>query len=439
MTKASTNLPSSSFVDDQAASLVLQAWRLNGRDFAEELLADVLVASPEIGVLLGELRSRLDNEPGPRLLIDGLWFTRAHGGISRVWQQILSTWQLPGLISPEAPVALIDRDSHLSLNAAFPCLEGSLVDPLDPQAVSELCSENACIAHNWRADVFCSSWISSTGTVTPACSELALVHDCMPERSSALPSGLRNQRRCWLKGARRFLTVSSDTANDLNQLLPSSVGTTEWCHLAPASVFAETSSAEGTETLWLRLQRRIGLRGPFVLLPATSAVGSYKNPEFVADALSHPSLASVVLLLCGIAADQRCRELESLFPSLRGRVLSSGLSDPELAVVYVRALAVVIPSRIEGFGLPAIEAMAAGGMPLLADSRGLREAGGEAALRFSLRDPRELSAMLQMLLDPSSSEWLKRRLKPRVEQRLSRLNPDLFGLALLAQARQASC
>jgi glycosyltransferase involved in cell wall biosynthesis len=242
-----------------------------------------------------------------------------------------------------------------------------------------------------------------------------------------------------LKGARRFLTVSSATANDLNQLLPSSVGTTEWCHLAPASVFAETSSAEGTETLWLRLQKRIGLRGPFVLLPATSAVGSYKNPEFVADALSHPSLASVVLLLCGLAADQRCRELESLFPSLRGRVFSSGLSDPELAVVYARALAVVIPSRIEGFGLPAIEAMAAGGIPLLADSRGLREAGGEAALRFSLRDPRELSAMLQMLLDPSSSEWLKLRLKPRVEQRLSRLNPDLFGLALLAQARQASC
>jgi hypothetical protein len=45
--------------------------------------------------------------------------------------------------------------------------------------------------------------------------------------------------------------------------------------------------------------------------------------------------------------------------------------------------------------------------------------------------------MLQMLLDPSSSDWLKRRLEPRIEQRLNRLNPDLFGLALLAQARQA--
>ena len=87
MTKDSTNLVSSAFVDDQAASLVLQAWRLNGRDFAEELLADVLVGSPEIGVLLGELRSRLSNEPGPRLLIDGSWFTRSRGGSSGVWQR----------------------------------------------------------------------------------------------------------------------------------------------------------------------------------------------------------------------------------------------------------------------------------------------------------------------------------------------------------------
>ena len=47
-------------------------------------------------------------------------------------------------------------------------------------------------------------------------------------------------------------------------------------------------------------------------------------------------------------------------------------------------MAVVIPSRIEGFGLPAIEVIASGGVSLVADVRGLREAGAEAALRFSL-------------------------------------------------------
>ena len=88
-----------------------------------------------------------------------------------------STWQLPGLINAEAPVALIDRNSQLSLPVLF-ILEGQEVDPLDPQAVAELSEENSCLVQEWKADVFCSSWISNCGSHRPACAELALVHDC---------------------------------------------------------------------------------------------------------------------------------------------------------------------------------------------------------------------------------------------------------------------
>jgi peptidoglycan/LPS O-acetylase OafA/YrhL len=45
------------------------------------------------------------------------------------------------------------------------------------------------------------------------------------------------------------------------------------------------------------------------------------------------------------------------------------------AVAVIVALAVVLPSHAEGFGLPAVEAMASGAAVLVADSRGLREAG----------------------------------------------------------------
>ena len=93
-------------------------------------------------------------------------------------------------------------------------------------------------------------------------------------------------------------------------------------------------------------------------------------------ALSDPRLHSLQLVLCGVAAEQRATELEDCFPDLRGRTLAAGFSDSELALVFRHALAVLIPSRIEGFGLPAIEVMAAGGLPLVADARGLREAGG---------------------------------------------------------------
>ena len=101
-------------------------------------------------------------------------------------------------------------------------------------------------------------------------------------------------------------------------------------------------------------------------------------------------------------------------------------------------LAVVIPSRIEGFGLPAIEVMAAGGTPLIADSRGLREAGAEAALRFCPDQVGQLVALIALLLDPCERDWLQGQLSTRQLLRLQRLYPDLLGLALLVQARKAA-
>ena len=119
------------------------------------MLSDEIQSQPK-GLLLQELHHRLHRVPGPRLLIDGCWFSRPHGGVTRVWQQIFSTWQLPGLINAEAPVALIDRKSQLSLTSSFPSLKGQEVDPLDPQAVADLSKENSCLVKEWRADVFCS-------------------------------------------------------------------------------------------------------------------------------------------------------------------------------------------------------------------------------------------------------------------------------------------
>ena len=362
---------------------------------------------------------------------------RHHGGITRVWQQVFTTWQLPGLINDEAPVALIDRNSQHSFTSFLSTFEGEEVDPLDPQSVAELSEENGCLVQEWKADVFCSSWISNSGSHGPACAELALVHDCLPERIRPDQPELMALRRRWWQQAAAHLAVSSASAEDLAHLLQKPDLQLPWCHLAPAEAFHQVADSPSVTSLWRGLQREAGLPDEFVLLPATSAIGSYKNPELLAQALADQDLLSLPLVLCGIAAEQRVHELEVRFPHLRGRILAAGFSDSELALVYRQALAVVIPSRIEGFGLPAIEVMAAGGLSLVADARGLREAGAEAALRFSPRQPQELSNLLKLIADPLTRTWLKRHLQPRMRSRLARLNPDLIGLALLAQARRA--
>ncbi len=433
---AKARYSSSSFSDEKAALSVLKVWRAQGFLHARMRLDQQLLQGHQ-GLLLEELSARLNSEPGPRLLVDGLWFSRPFGGgIARVWQQVLKCWLLPGLLTEFAPVALIERDSQLALTDAFTALEGIHVDPLDSAAVRTLAAENTSLARNWGADVFCSSWISTCGIETSTCSELALVHDCLPERFSSRQKELLLVRRRWWQGAAAHLAVSRATAADLERMLKVPKGSVSWCHMAPDAVFSTTVANAEAQGLWTRLAKQVGMQMPFVLLPATSAIGSYKNPQLVAEALAAPALRPLQLVLCGIAAEQRCQELEERFPHLAGRLVSAGFSDFELVLVYSHALAVVIPSLIEGFGLPVVEALAAGGTVLAADSRGLQEAGGEAALRFDPQRPEELACLLEMLMNASSEDILQLTLSRRRQQRLDRLNPDLFGLALLAMARE---
>jgi glycosyltransferase involved in cell wall biosynthesis len=69
------------------------------------------------------------------------------------------------------------------------------------------------------------------------------------------------------------------------------------------------------------------------------------------------------------------RELREAGADLRGYVPTD-----ELAELYRGAAALVLPSRFEGFGLPAVEAMASGTPVVVADEPALREVAGDAAV-----------------------------------------------------------
>ncbi len=425
----------------QSVAQVLACWHEQGRAEAQQhwVRQGRDAARAEDGELVGlalELDHRLLGRPGPRVLVDGVWFSRPPGGISRVWEQILRCWALPGLLTQEAPVCLIDRDSHLAATARMDSCEAPAVDPLDIEAVAALDSDNLRHAEAWGADVFLSSWISTCARVgASVIPELAFVHDCMPERST-VPESLSRQRRRWLLGSAGQLAVSAATAQDLEGLLKRKPATVPWCHSAPDPVFAGTVASSAADRLWRALQRKAGLKPSFVLLPGTSVIGSYKNPELVAAALA--AIPELQLVISGVGAEAHRDELLEAFPALADRCLAVGFTELELALAYRHALAVVMPSRVEGFGLPAVEALAAGGRLIVADTRGLREAAAEAGLRVAVDQPRLLEALLRLLLDQQARAWLDPVLERRRLQRLQRCSPDLIGLALLAQARRIS-
>lgn len=75
------------------------------------------------------------------------------------------------------------------------------------------------------------------------------------------------------------------------------------------------------------------------------------------------------------------------------------VTNERLAALYRGAVAVVVPSLEEGFGLPAAEAMACGTPVIASDIPSLAEITGGAALLVDPRLPQSIAAGMQRLLD----------------------------------------
>lgn len=81
--------------------------------------------------------------------------------------------------------------------------------------------------------------------------------------------------------------------------------------------------------------------------------------------------------------------------SAADRVSQFTLHDSDMPGAYSNAECFIFPSRYEGFGLPAVEAMAAGAPTILARTSSLPEVGGSAASYF---DPGDSDGLAQALL-----------------------------------------
>jgi glycosyltransferase involved in cell wall biosynthesis len=112
-------------------------------------------------------------------------------------------------------------------------------------------------------------------------------------------------------------------------------------------------------------------REPYLLF-----VGSIEPRKDPLAALEAASAVDRPLVVVGPAKDEGlAAELRRRGADLRGYVPKD-----ELVRLYQRASALVLPSRYEGFGLPVLEAMAAGTPVVAAPDPALREVAGDAAV-----------------------------------------------------------
>jgi len=130
----------------------------------------------------------------------------------------------------------------------------------------------------------------------------------------------------------------------------------------------------------------------------------------------HPDLDLRLVLTGASRPDPRTVRDSISRMRLDGRVLLPGYVPPaDLAALLSGALALVFPSLYEGFGMPIVEAFAAGCPVACSDVTSLPEVAGDAALYFDPRKPEAIAAALEQLVCcPSLADDLRRRGLERV-------------------------
>lgn len=122
-------------------------------------------------------------------------------------------------------------------------------------------------------------------------------------------------------------------------------------------------------------------------------------------------------------AQERCLR-DGIKTALPGYV-----DDSELAALYRGAAAVVVPSRHEGFGLPALEAMACGAPLIVTDAGSLPSVVGDAAMVVRAGDASAIAQALRALLaDPG----LQARLRDAGPRRTASFTWELAAKQTLA-------
>jgi glycosyltransferase involved in cell wall biosynthesis len=219
-----------------------------------------------------------------------------------------------------------------------------------------------------------------------------MVPEIMPEAVGGISEHFSHFKETLIRRADGIVAVSATTAADMARLLQRPVET--------ASVIYHGISDE------MRWKPEFG-HAPALPERFFLCVGqrrAYKNFAAVAPALasvlrSEPDLA-VVCFGGSPFTEQETAPFETA--GVRSRLIATGGDDRALASVYTRALALVYPSRYEGFGMPILEAMANGCPVLVQRLSCLPEIAGDAALYFDAAQEEETRNLLRRVARDSA-------------------------------------
>ncbi len=335
----------------------------------------------------------MNRQPFPQIALDGVVFQYLKNtGIPRLWRSLLHTWAEQGF---SEHLLVIDRDN------TAPRLPGFRYCPMptydygctgsDAEQLQRICDTEGI-------DLFISTYYT-TPISTPS---VFMAYDMIPEVTGTdLQQDIWREKHYAILHAIQYICISQSTARDLVQVFPYiSEAKIAIAHCGIDPIFAPANPSNVAA-----FRATYGLKQPYFLIVGERlGVDGYKNVPFFFRALAQWGDRQEITVVCVGGQPDLEPELVSLAGDVPVHCLA--LSDEELRVAYSGAIALVYPSRYEGFGLPIAEAMACGCPVITSPVSSIPEVGGDAVLYVDPDSVPELVDALSVVQQPDVRQAL---------------------------------
>ncbi|MCC3451636.1 MAG: glycosyltransferase [Microcoleus sp. PH2017_39_LGB_O_B] len=313
----------------------------------------------------------------PKIIVDAVFFQLYRTGIARVWQSLLEEWAQNDFAKH---IVVLDRGGTtpkiLGIRYRMIPLYDYATTDLDREMLQQVCNEEA-------ADLFISTYYT-TPLSTPS---VFMAYDMIPEVVGAnLNEPMWKEKHHAIRHASAYIAISKSTASDLANFLP---------EIAPKSV---TVALCGVKNLFSPasqedikgFKNKYGISKPYFISVGGGA--NYKNSILFFKAFAQLASKQGFEIVCtgsGVLLEAEFRNY-----TLGTVVHKLQLNDDELRLAYAGAVALVYPSKYEGFGLPVLEAISCGCPVITCPNASIPEVAGEAALYVNDEDVEGLADAL---------------------------------------------
>jgi glycosyltransferase involved in cell wall biosynthesis len=295
-----------------------------------------------------------------RLVVDARYASADFPGIGRVTSALAHAWAAQPAI---AALHLITNPATARTHAALPTASARVfhhtVDA-HPRSAAEQ-QQVRRVVNTLAVDWFFSPYLRlPLGHIAPQ--TLVMIHDAIPLHAPGIAPAVRIGYALALRAAAcradAMVTVSHHAAAMIRPWI--------WPHPPPTVV------PNGVDAAWVGAPsgdlRAIGIHQPFVLCvssnqPHKNLSGLVAAWRLLAD--THQLPRGTALVVCGHVDPRRSQPWQAFQDSDYPIVLFPDAPDDTLHTLFLHARLVVQPSLAEGYGLPALEALAHG-VPVLA-------------------------------------------------------------------------